>query len=528
MGVHMERSRHRYQWFMHHTFSRSARFDFGAIFGRSPRSVVANGASDSDQGDDGRASNLDEEFDAGLEVALGVTIRTLRDIPGSDPAPINRRLAVVSTDKDDVLVMPGLVVVDGTDSDLIAMLTSAEMGFVEDEPDQDEVCFDGDWLVECQGAHAEKLKPQLDLDCLEAAAIPDEPIKTLFWQGGATDDDLSRTMRVLDVVREFGNDLDENGRAKVALVYGCVGSQKLKPASDYEWTARLATPVAGSNGRVIHILDTGFVTQPEWGANSGISAASNNDVDPVSKPGGFLAWGAGHGTFVAGVVRQVAPGCTVVVHKVASQAGFVTEKAVESRLKSIAALGDQMPIVLLPFGGYQLTASDPPVTSGAIPADELWLAMPTLRRAILTFLKAKPSAIVVAAAGNNDTELPCFPAAFAGFETPAANWWGRVISVGAIDAAGNRPSWSNRGSWVTAHALGVGVRSLFVRGKENPAYETDGVKETFEGFAIGDGTSFAAPRVAALLAQESFEQATTPAAAWRQRRAAGSAPVNFG
>jgi subtilisin family serine protease/flagellar hook assembly protein FlgD len=96
--------------------------------------------------------------------------------------------------------------------------------------------------------------------------------------------------------------------------------------------------------------------------------------------------------------------------------------------------------------------------------------------------------LVVAAAGNDNTQTKSYPAASPG-----------VVAVGATNAAGSRADFdgpssseygSNYGTWVTVAAPGVGIMSTVpTAGSElEPAAGTD--------FARADGTSMASPIVA--------------------------------
>ena len=82
----------------------------------------------------------------------------------------------------------------------------------------------------------------------------------------------------------------------------------------------------------------------------------------------------------------------------------------------------------------------------------------------------KKGAVVVAAAGNGDTNKPKYPAAYPG-----------VIAVAATNQQDQRTSFSNHGSWVDVVAPGVGILSTF------PG-----------GYRSLNGTSVAAPHVSAL------------------------------
>ncbi len=81
--------------------------------------------------------------------------------------------------------------------------------------------------------------------------------------------------------------------------------------------------------------------------------------------------------------------------------------------------------------------------------------------------------IIVAAAGNEGSSIPSYPAACQ-----------NVIAVSATDSADVRPSWSNFGSYVDVSAPGVNVLSL---------YGTD-------GYANWSGTSFSSPVTAGVVA----------------------------
>lgn len=172
---------------------------------------------------------------------------------------------------------------------------------------------------------------------------------------------------------------------------------------------------------------------------------------------------AGHGTFVAGIVLEHAPGATIRAHRVLSSLGFTDDTTVAAGLRSLrqaAALrGERLGVVLL--------------TSGCHTADDR--CPPVLREE----LDGLDDAVVVAAAGNQSLARPFWPAAVPD-----------VVAVAATGTDGEVVDFSNKGPWVDAAAPGVDVISSYVRLRPaggDPAY----------GFARWSGTSFAAPRVAA-------------------------------
>ena len=100
------------------------------------------------------------------------------------------------------------------------------------------------------------------------------------------------------------------------------------------------------------------------------------------------------------------------------------------------------------------------------------------------------SRILVAAAGNNASDRPFWPAALK-----------HVIAVGALDTTDpkrvRRACFSDFGPWVDVWAPGVGLVSTYVDGR----WVTSDQDVTFQGWASWMGTSFAAPLVAAEIAR---------------------------
>jgi serine protease len=117
---------------------------------------------------------------------------------------------------------------------------------------------------------------------------------------------------------------------------------------------------------------------------------------------------------------------------------------------------------------------------------------------------------IVAAAGNNATSRPFYPAALAGSR------WRRlqqIVSVGALNPNGTKALFSNDGDWVNTWDSGAALVSTyprhlqgsftpsarsFVKSKDH-ARETVDVDSFGSGFVVWSGTSFAAPLVAARL-----------------------------
>ena len=144
----------------------------------------------------------------------------------------------------------------------------------------------------------------------------------------------------------------------------------------------------------------------------------------------------GHGTFIAGLIRRTAPNARVLSMRVMNSKGIVQDCDAVNALNWLAyhRVAD---IVLMAFG--RQASSDDPV-------------IPHLRDAVKTL--ADQGVKVVASAGNNGSDLPVYPAAFAAELGP------KVVSVGAAMSREFRAPYSNHGSWVTAGWLGTDIVSI--------------------------------------------------------------------
>jgi len=217
----------------------------------------------------------------------------------------------------------------------------------------------------------------------------------------------------------------------------------------------------------------------------------------------------GHGLFIAGIVRQACPEADTLAIRVVHSDGVAYEADVLLALHLLAdrvrdAQANDRPenmvdVVSLSLGYYEENPADVAYTGqfGAVIAELLGLGV-----------------LVVAAAGNDATTRRFYPAAFA--DQPLGGGCGpQVISVGALnpDVTTSKALFSNEGPWVRCWATGAGVVSTYpddVRGSAAADHELPG-RNSFDpddysaGFAVWDGTSFAAPLAAAGLAKALFQ-----------------------
>jgi Subtilase family len=248
----------------------------------------------------------------------------------------------------------------------------------------------------------------------------------------------------------------------------------------------------------------------------------------------------GHGTFIAGIVRQVAPDAQVLAIRITHSDGVIYEGDLMCALGRLAAriaaaeagdLAAMVDVVSLSFGYFSESPADLAFSSG------LWVVLDSLLRM---------GVVVVAAAGNFSTSRRFYPAAFAGRPAPAAPPQAPLISVGALNPNGSKALFSDGGRWITAWATGAAMISTFPTdvnasrepeiamaarpassnpaGSSRPAEREALDPDDFSsGFAVWSGTSFSAPLLAAQITAELMAGAQAgPARRLDQRGAAAA------
>ena len=235
-------------------------------------------------------------------------------------------------------------------------------------------------------------------------------------------------------------------------------------------------PGDGGTGVQIFLADTGLLlnaaTEFPW-----LQGVTGED-DPRSGPGDAIQPYDGHGTFVAGVIRAMAPGAGIYVANVFDTAGSAVESDIALKLNAALAQGADI---------IHLTIASPSRNNQPMIGLEAWLAQLPLTKGV----------VCVAAAGNNGNNLPCWPGAFPG-----------VVSVGALASDWrSRAYFSCYGGWVDMYAPGQYLVNAFASGTyacQISPY-TDEVR-SFSGMAMWSGTSFSTPIVTGRIAARMTER----------------------
>lgn len=227
-------------------------------------------------------------------------------------------------------------------------------------------------------------------------------------------------------------------------------------------------------------LDDAVVIHPDWRDENDPLAADDED-EPDADGDLRLDLQSGHGTFIVGLIRRLCPDAEIHVDGVLSGLTTSEDETIGRGIeRAVRRTGPRGPdIVVMTISAYTDDDEPPPLAD--------WIT------------KYLGNTLVVAAAGNSGSTRPAFPAAL-----PS------VVAVGALDAVGRAP-FSNYGPWVDACAPGVDVVSTFFTHFDE---DIDGFVRSYRGWARWSGTSFAAPKVAAAIAQDMYLHGGSARAAW--------------
>jgi len=231
----------------------------------------------------------------------------------------------------------------------------------------------------------------------------------------------------------------------------------------------------GGAGVMIYLADTGLL-DGAGKAYGWLAGAHADDIDPLPPklPGGVqpIPPYTGHGTFVAGVMRCMAPAAEIVVTNCFSVAGSQLESDLVTKLENELKHG----VDIFHLSIAARSRHDLPLI-----AFEQWLKR----------MQHTKGTICIAPAGNDSHRRPNWPAAFPG-----------VIAVGALGADWrSRASFTNFGGWVDVYAPGRDLINAYATGTYtcHVAPYTGQARE-FYGMAKWSGTSFSTPIVTGLIA----------------------------
>jgi subtilisin family serine protease len=279
---------------------------------------------------------------------------------------------------------------------------------------------------------------------------------------------------------------------------------------------------------VVAVLDTGTGKHPWLPAsvvdrNPKVGALPIGMTDSLTNPElhgsiddpleGILDSDAGHGTFIAGLIRQTCPDATLLSVRVMHGDGAVPESQFLRSLnrlvlrQAIASQNGrpdlQIDVVSLSLGYYHELPSDEALDH------QLLAPLAELGRLGVT---------VVAAAGNDATSRHMYPAGFAphpGSPMPVTRDRAPIVSVGALNPDRRTSAlFSNAGDWVTCLRHGAAVVSTMPTALNGSLQASASIElpgggrrstidpdDYFGGFATWSGTSFASPVLAGEIAQ---------------------------
>lgn len=235
---------------------------------------------------------------------------------------------------------------------------------------------------------------------------------------------------------------------------------------------------ASGSGVLVSVVDTGLLPgvarKHDW--LEGVTGDKERHTPRQIRP--F----EGHGTFVAGIVRCLAPAADVRVEGFLTYGGTIFESEIVTQLDDAL---DRVPDIISLSAGTLTRRNLPPLS-----LEVFWENR----------LRHFKGTVLVAAAGNDQHRGPFWPAAFP---------W--AVSVGALDQNGERAPFTNYGSWVDVYAPGVDIVNAFPDGYyfyQEPEHK-DRVHEFKHGMARWSGTSFSTPIVTGMIAARMSETGFT-------------------
>jgi hypothetical protein len=276
-------------------------------------------------------------------------------------------------------------------------------------------------------------------------------------------------------------------------------------------------------GTKIEVYDVGLAPRGV-GVLPNVSALIPADNEVIDADADLLADypAAGHGLAIGGVIATLVPGAVVQEARVSDRNGLATDVTAARRMATSLRnmpRRDWPSVVVNAFG---TNSCDRNTDAPGVQLEPLGLkAVVEVTDRFDPYLE--DGFFIVASAGNQDSSRPTYPAAFES-----------VLGVGALDTTidtdgspwtsptrtGPKADFSNHGDWVDAWTSGVALPTVHVTGV---AFEQG--LPILDGKAEVDGTSFAAPIVASMIAEQMSITGLDARDAWGLIAGTGAAPL---
>ncbi len=349
-----------------------------------------------------------------------------------------------------------------------------QVQIVQDQLGDDEVDFDSDEAADFSYLHRRGALLVRDGDLDRVSAVVAGEVRDSLIGGVSLFQ--STTVETAAALDQIDSALGPGVATPDHVVYvtpagGCCPATEPEEPDTLLPRPALATTAPGDGQDVlVSVVDTGWL--PEAAENPGTPWLQGVTGDVEHYQAEAIRPYAGHGTFVAGVVRCLAPSAQVRVEGFLVNGGAVFESELIKQLED--SLQHAPDIITMSAGTSTRQNRD-------------LLSFQVFWETRLSRLKGT---VLVVAAGNDGAREPFWPAAFP---------W--TVSVGALDPEGRRAEFSNFGSWVDVYAPGVDLVNAYATGTYVATEPPDvGDERHFDGLARWSGTSFSTPVVAGLIA----------------------------